>query len=233
MVSLKLEPPIYQIGDYLFSTSSGVVKFDNKILRLRPREAMLFQAMIDKFPEVLSREEIEKSIWKDLYEANATINQTVRGLRTCLKDGERTFIRTIPKKGYLLSVQPILKESLAEPEPLTERTNAERTDLQEKPAPNISQASSAKVRKSELIILSSLSIAAFLVGVVNTTLELKPYTSHYYHGHQILFDSSEDELKQLGLIELDQKSIVSKGKIGYHICNPIERGLECRRKKLD
>ncbi len=106
MTKLKLEPPIYRIGEYSYSLTSGVVSKNNHLSRLRAKESALLNALIEQFPEVLSRENIVDKLYENTYATDATINQLVKRLRKALGDEERSLIRTIPKKGYMLTVAP-------------------------------------------------------------------------------------------------------------------------------
>ncbi|MCK8085856.1 winged helix-turn-helix domain-containing protein [Vibrio sp. 1CM8B] len=110
MTKLTLEPPIYLIGEYLYSSTSGVLSKDNNLTRLRAKESALLNALIKRVPEVLSRENIVQELYENTYATDATINQLVKRLRKALGDDQRSFIRTIPKQGYLLAIAPKLIE---------------------------------------------------------------------------------------------------------------------------
>lgn len=106
MAQLKLEPPVYQIGEYAYSKTSGVISKNNQLVRLRAKESSLLNTLIEQFPSILTREDIVHSLYKDTYATDATINQLVKRLRKALDDNQRSLIRTIPKQGYMLTVAP-------------------------------------------------------------------------------------------------------------------------------
>lgn len=107
MTKLTLEVPTYQLGDILFSPTSGVIKKNNVLYKLRAKECSLLNTLIDQFPEILSRNDIVEKLYSNTYATDATINQLVKRLRQSLDDDKRSLIRTIPKQGYQLAIAPI------------------------------------------------------------------------------------------------------------------------------
>ncbi|MEZ8724454.1 transcriptional regulator [Vibrio pomeroyi] len=110
MTKLTLEPPVYLIGEFLYSSTSGVLSKDNNLTRLRAKESALLNALIKRVPDVLSRENIVQELYENTYATDATINQLVKRLRKAMGDDQRSLIRTIPKQGYLLAIAPKLVE---------------------------------------------------------------------------------------------------------------------------
>ncbi len=107
MTKLILEPPVFLIGDYSYSQTSGVVSKNNVLTQLRAKESALLNALIEHFPNILSREQIVKELYEGSYATDATINQLVKRLRQALDDHQRSLIRTIPKQGYMLTSAPL------------------------------------------------------------------------------------------------------------------------------
>ena len=110
MAKLTLEPPVYLIGEYLYSSTSGVLSKDDNLTRLRAKESALLNALIKRVPDVLSRENIVQELYENTYATDETINQLVKRLRKAMGDDQRSLIRTIPKQGYLLAIAPKLVE---------------------------------------------------------------------------------------------------------------------------
>lgn len=108
MTKLTLEPPVYLIGEYLYSSTSGVLSKNQTLTQLRAKESALLNALIKRVPDALSRDNIVKELYENTYATDVTINQLVKRLRTALGDDQRSLIRTIPKTGYLLAIAPKL-----------------------------------------------------------------------------------------------------------------------------
>ncbi|MDN2480213.1 winged helix-turn-helix domain-containing protein [Vibrio agarivorans] len=183
MTSITLESPVYQIGEILFSPTSGVINNGEEQLVLRAREANLLTALIDSFPEVLSRADIEAKLWKDSYATNATINQTIKALRFSLKDDTRTLIRTIPKHGYVLSRVPkvIPQESSAEV-----TTNTAACIIE---APLENKARNETLSSKLMFGLLCLFFLAFGIGYWQAIPPSNERISHQYEGNWFLSNS--------------------------------------------
>jgi len=78
--------------------------------RLEPRlMAVLFELL--KNPEtVVARESLIQKIWNDYPGAEEGLNQAISSLRKFLADDAKEVIKTIPKKGYMLTA-PVVKQS--------------------------------------------------------------------------------------------------------------------------
>lgn len=110
MSKLTLEPPIYNLGELLFSPTSSVIKKEGELSKIRAKECELLRELVSMFPNVLSRENIVEHLYSNTYATDATINQLVKRLRVSIDDHDRSLILTIPKQGYQLSVCPKVVE---------------------------------------------------------------------------------------------------------------------------
>ncbi|CAM4260500.1 winged helix-turn-helix domain-containing protein [Vibrio agarivorans] len=221
MTDLTLEPPIYQFGDIQFSPTSGVVLQNKEFTLLRAREANLLKALVEAFPEVLSRTDIETQLWKDSYATNATINQTIKALRFSLKDEARTIIRTIPKKGYVLSRIPkiIVEESnlnigaFSQPD--------KQVDIQER-------KSKLHISMQWLVTLVCLPLVSFYLGHLQATPEVHERISHQYRGDWYLSNDIPQEVKQrLSDNSTAVTQYVLKDKSGLKSCHLVEEVMTC------
>jgi DNA-binding winged helix-turn-helix (wHTH) protein len=100
MTKLTLEPPVYLIGEYLYSSTSGVLSKNQTLTQLRAKESALLNALIKRVPDALSRDNIVKELYENTYATDVTINQLVKRLRTALGDDQRSLIRGIVEVGY-------------------------------------------------------------------------------------------------------------------------------------
>jgi DNA-binding winged helix-turn-helix (wHTH) protein len=92
---------------YLYDRELGVITDipTSNEFNLEPRQQAVFELLIDKNKQLLKRDTIEQVVWKNYGGANDGINQAVSLLRKALNDSNRTLIKTVPKKGYMLNVQ--------------------------------------------------------------------------------------------------------------------------------
>jgi DNA-binding winged helix-turn-helix (wHTH) protein len=68
--------------------------------RLEPRLVKLLCLLHEQQGDLVSREQITKTIWDDYGNADEGLTQAISYLRKILGDESKTLIETIPKKGY-------------------------------------------------------------------------------------------------------------------------------------
>ncbi|ASX26195.1 winged helix-turn-helix domain-containing protein [Candidatus Williamhamiltonella defendens] len=94
------------IGNSLFIPKTRVIKQEGREIKIRNKESELLFLLCKKYPNHISREEIEKQIWTQTYVTDNTLTQTISNLRNGLNDKKHEIIITIPKKGYCLNIEP-------------------------------------------------------------------------------------------------------------------------------
>lgn len=90
----KVEEAVNTVTD----TTTGVVT------RLESRIMKLLMLLSDHQGKVVTRQQIVTDVWDDYGNADEGLNQAISFLRKILVDQNKELIRTIPKKGYMLTV---------------------------------------------------------------------------------------------------------------------------------
>lgn len=219
MISLSLEPPIYSIGEILYSPTSGVIEYHAQRYQLRAREANLLFALIQSFPNVLSRADIEEQLWKNSYATNATINQTVKALRASLGDEKRILIRTIPKEGYVLSTKPVLMDSIQN----NDIKNVDSSDpaSKNKPRPAI-------FSPLQWIYLSVVGAIFFFASYSGIFTPEQGRISHKVGSNWILFDADDKEYDHIPFMDTKNTQYALKNGNQYYVCVETPEGLRCK-----
>lgn len=101
-------------ADYIFDPQSGELTpvdqdGDTTVNRLPPQPSQLLELLLENFPEVVSREAIQRHLWPGLssdYENN--LHFCIRQIRLALGDSASNpkFLETIPRRGYRWLVEP-------------------------------------------------------------------------------------------------------------------------------
>lgn len=111
----------FYIGDWQVSPSEGLLGRDNKIIRLEPKAMEVLVYLASRPGEVITREELERDVWRGALVGYDAITSTIIKLRKALQDNARQprFIATIPKRGYQLiaSIKYIVDEKNPAPIP--------------------------------------------------------------------------------------------------------------------
>lgn len=115
-----METPI-RFKEFLFDTDSGELLRRNAAgehsIRLAPQPAKLLLLLLEKYPAVVSQEEIRETIWPEVQvDFERSLHYCIRQIRAALEDDATapSYIETIPRRGYRWIAPP---ESAALPSP--------------------------------------------------------------------------------------------------------------------
>ena len=123
----------FRFGLFEFDAAARELRREGALVHLQPQPAQLLACLLANEGEVVSREDLRKTIWgtETFVDFERGLNFCVAQLRSALDDDSNSprFVRTIPKRGYqfIAPVQRVGEDSaaLSEP-PLVRAGNARR-----------------------------------------------------------------------------------------------------------
>lgn len=126
----------FRFGLFEFDAATRELRRNGALVHLQPQPAQLLGCLLSHAGEVVSREELRKTIWgtETFVDFERGLNFCVAQLRSVLDDDPNPprFVRTIPKRGYqfIAPVQPLDGDvaTVSEPPP-ARRGNTRRTLL--------------------------------------------------------------------------------------------------------
>ena len=154
------------IDDWLILPPEGLISRDEQTIRIEPKAMAVLTYLASRPGEVVTREELEKDVWRGAVIGYDAVTSTIIKLRKALQDNARKprYIATIPKRGYQL----IARVSSAKEVDSATRRSASDQPLPDK-SENISLPGWLSSRKSLLVILLALlAISIFSVGLIKT-----------------------------------------------------------------
>ena len=94
----------FKLNDWLVSPMEGTLSRGDEVVRLEPRSMEVLCYLSARPGEVVTREELEREVWRGAIVGYDAITNTVIKLRKALGDNARepAYIATIPKRGYQL-----------------------------------------------------------------------------------------------------------------------------------
>jgi adenylate cyclase len=145
-----MEKPSLILDNWRISPEEGMLSRDDEIVHLEPRVMEVLVYLAERPGEVVTREQLERDVWRGALVGYDAVTSTIIKLRKALKDDARQprIIVTVPKKGYQL-VSPV-------------RYPGQATD-QNPPVSPISNASYG--RRSRVVIFAALFLV-FVAAVV-------------------------------------------------------------------
>lgn len=94
----------FSIGEWQVTPDEGVLTRDDEIVHLEPKVMDVLVYFASRSGEVITREELERDVWKGAVVGYDAVTKTIIKLRKALQDDARhpRYIATIAKKGYQL-----------------------------------------------------------------------------------------------------------------------------------
>ena len=93
---------IYRIGEYELNATIEQLFHSGERLNIEPQQFSLLLLLVENSSKIITREQIQTSVWAGRPATDESIRAAVKKLRDMLGDDARapTFIKTIPKQGY-------------------------------------------------------------------------------------------------------------------------------------
>jgi DNA-binding winged helix-turn-helix (wHTH) protein/fermentation-respiration switch protein FrsA (DUF1100 family) len=103
------------------SISAGVVRFDvytldlqrcslrrgGEQIELRPKAFDVLRYLVANWGRVIGKEELISAVWPGLFVTDDALVQCVRDVRQALSDEAHRLIKTVPRRGYLFTAEPV------------------------------------------------------------------------------------------------------------------------------
>jgi len=89
---------------YYSEARKALFDTDQTELKLRPQSLDVFRFLFLNAGQVISKEDIFKEIWGDINVTDDSITQCIHDIRRVLGKEHRALLKTIPKRGYTLSL---------------------------------------------------------------------------------------------------------------------------------
>lgn len=96
--------PILALGSCELDLARGLLVCDGKPVALRCKAFDLLTYLSRNVGRVATKSELMSAVWPDVFVTEDSLTQAVRELRKALQDESQTIIRTVAKRGYLLSL---------------------------------------------------------------------------------------------------------------------------------
>jgi TolB-like protein/DNA-binding SARP family transcriptional activator len=93
----------YAFDRFVLDLRRGVLLADGAECSLRPKSLLFLRYLVENAGRVVDRDEIMNAVWPGVFVTDDSIAQCVRDIRRALGDGEQRLLRTMTRRGYLLT----------------------------------------------------------------------------------------------------------------------------------
>ena len=107
------------LHDWTVDPRNGEIRHQDRVTRLEPKAMDVLVYLADRPGDVVTRAELEETVWADVVVSYETLTSAIQRLRKAFDDDAHSprFIETLPKRGYRL-VAPVSLPSDATPSSL-------------------------------------------------------------------------------------------------------------------
>lgn len=102
---------VFNFGGFTLDLGKGILHRDTKPAFLRPKAHTLLTHLAQNMGRVVPKSELMDIVWPGIYVTEDSLTQSIREIRKVLGDEKQELIRSISRRGYMLSA---LTESLAD-----------------------------------------------------------------------------------------------------------------------
>src|SRR5271155_3884864 len=95
----------YKFDRFVLHLERGALLADGVERALRPKSFALLRHFVENPGRLIDREEIMHAVWPGIFVSDDSIAQCVRDIRRALGDGAHQLLRTLPRRGYLLTAE--------------------------------------------------------------------------------------------------------------------------------
>ncbi|CDX12826.1 hypothetical protein MPLB_1270012 [Mesorhizobium sp. ORS 3324] len=96
---------VIRLGACAFDRERGLILNNGRPVDVRARTFSLLVFLVENANRVVSRDQIFEVVWNGLVVTDDALTQTIRDLRNVLGDEGAALIKTVAKRGYMLTLQ--------------------------------------------------------------------------------------------------------------------------------
>jgi len=93
----------YCFAGFTLDLRRGSLRSGNAEIELRPKSFLLLRYLVENSGRLVSRDELIKAVWPDVIVTDESVTRCVSDVRMALGDSAQRIIKTLSKRGYVLT----------------------------------------------------------------------------------------------------------------------------------
>lgn len=110
-------PGIVRFDAYTLDLQQCALRRGEEQIELRPKAFDVLRHFVDNWGRVIAKEELFKAVWGSQIVTDDALVQCVRDVRHALSDDAHRIVKTVPRRGYLFSLEPV-RDAVAKTGPM-------------------------------------------------------------------------------------------------------------------
>ena len=105
------EQRIFRFPQFTLDVDRGSLLVNGEPTKLRPKSFQVLQFMAENPGRLLSKDDLLAKVWGQTIVTEDAVAQCIIDIRRALGDSDQTVVKTVPRRGYVLDVDPLPFES--------------------------------------------------------------------------------------------------------------------------
>lgn len=97
---------VVRFGDYALDLQQCALRRGESPIELRPKSFDVLRYFVENWGRVIAKEELIGAVWRHHVVTDDALVQCVRDIRQALSDEAHRIVRTVPRRGYIFSIEP-------------------------------------------------------------------------------------------------------------------------------
>jgi DNA-binding winged helix-turn-helix (wHTH) protein len=95
--------PFLSLGDHLYDVEKELLEdAHGQLINLRPQSAQVLNILARNLGDIITKDALLDAVWPNVSVTEDSLVQCISDIRRAIADKERTLVRPVPKRGYML-----------------------------------------------------------------------------------------------------------------------------------
>jgi len=156
---------VYEFGSFRLDAAEYVLLHHGQIIPLTPKVFETLVVLVENSGHVVTKNELYKQVWQDAFVEETNLTKNISILRKILSegDGEKSFIETVPKRGYRFVV-PVRRAGTEYTENGLKSVASETTQVDVAQPTSSAEKIFSQIKNHRYVLASVLGIAAVVIA---------------------------------------------------------------------
>lgn len=91
----------YHFGEFTLDTRRGDLSKNGDTIKIRAQSFQVLHLLLQRHGSLVTKTELHDTIWRNKVVSDDSLTHCLLDIRKAIEDGEKTIIRTVPRRGYL------------------------------------------------------------------------------------------------------------------------------------
>lgn len=96
---------IYSFDEFTLDVTRGCLLRQTEEIKLRPKSFEVLKYLIENSGRLIGKDEIIEFVWQGMVVTDDSLVQCLKDIRHALNDKSQTYIKTVPRRGYILDME--------------------------------------------------------------------------------------------------------------------------------